>query len=268
MAKHKSGRALFEILAKERREEAARRSPQATPEPIVRRYGAGRETEAGSRRPTERPVQRTAPKRGGERRISLTYYHLAIAMVLVACAGMILFVLGTRFGRPRLPQTEARPTMEEVLKAPSAPGLVMPRPGATEEGAEEEAETGAPEEQQDTSAAVGAGTAPPPAEQAGRYRLRIARLSVSQSEYTDRLRALLSRNGVETDLEARAGSFILYSRVRFAAPDQDPAGRFAKEDVEKAKAFAKKVNGLLKEFEQKTGWPAATNPYFVVTTEE
>jgi len=146
MAKHKSGRALFEILAKERREEAARRSPQATPEPIVRRYGAGRETEAGSRRPTERPVQRTAPKRGGERRISLTYYHLAIAMVLVACAGMILFVLGTRFGRPRLPQTEARPTMEEVLKAPSAPGLVMPRPGATEEGAEEEAETGAPED--------------------------------------------------------------------------------------------------------------------------
>jgi len=259
MAKHKSGRALFEILAKARREEAARGGPQATPEPIVRRYGAGREAEAGSRRPTERPVQRTAPKRGGQKRISLTYYHLVIALVLVACAGMILFVLGTRFGRPRLPQTEAHPTMEEVHEAPPAPGLVTPRPGATEEGTEEEAETGA---------AVGAGAAPLPAEQAGRYRLRIARLSVSQSEYTDSLRALLSRNGVETDLEARAGSFILYSRVRFAAPDQDPAGRFAKEGVEKAKAFAEKVNGLLKEFEQKTGWPAATNPYFVVTTEE
>jgi hypothetical protein len=83
-------------------------------------------------------------------------------------------------------------------------------------------------------------------------RLRIARLEVSRSEYTDQLRTLLASRGVETDLATRGGYFILYSRERFV-----------KMDDEKATAFEKKVVEALKEFEQKTGWPAATNPYFV-----
>jgi len=244
MAKHKSGRALFEILAEERREEAARRGSQATPEPIVRRYGAGREAEAGSRRPTERPVQRTTPNRSGQRRINLTYYHLAIALVLVACAGIILFVLGTRFGGPSLPQTESRPTMEEVLESPTEPGLVppTPAPGPAPGPAPSPAPSPAP--------------APTPVP-AGQVRLRIARLKVERSGYTDQLRTLLLENDVETDMVARRGYFILYGRDRFPARD-DP----------KAKEFLKKIENLLKEFEQKTGWPAATNPYFVLTREE
>ena len=75
---------------------------------------------------------------------------------------------------------------------------------------------------------------------------------MARSEYTDQLRTLLASRGVETDLATRGGYFVLYSRERFA-----------KIDDEKATAFEKKVVEALKEFEQKTGWPAATNPYFV-----
>jgi hypothetical protein len=97
------------------------------------------------------------------------------------------------------------------------------------------------------------GGEPAPAAAAeGKFRLRIARLEVSRSEYTDQLRTLLASRGVETDLATRGGYFVLYSRERFV-----------KMDDEKATAFEKKVVEALKEFEQKTGWPAATNPYFV-----
>jgi hypothetical protein len=99
--------------------------------------------------------------------------------------------------------------------------------------------------------ATGVGETAGPAEQ-GKFRVRIARLEVSRSEYTDQLRTLLASRGVETDLATRGGYFILYSRERFV-----------KMDDEKATAFEKKVVAALKEFEQKTGWPAATNPYFV-----
>jgi len=235
MAKGKSQRALFEILAKERAQ--ARQQAEVKPGPIVRRYGG---EEGGGRQP---PVPaRPAGAVGGPSgpapiRVSLTVYWIVVAAAAVACLCVLFYLWGTRSRRePVPPNVEPRPTMEELSQGPVNEGLVGRREEATGAGVGE---------------ATGVGEAAGPAEQ-GKFRLRIARLEVSRSEYTDQLRTLLASRGVETDLATRGGYFVLYSRERFA-----------KMDDETATAFEKKVVEALKEFEQKTGWPAATNPYFV-----
>jgi hypothetical protein len=237
MAKGKSQRALFEILAKERAQ--ARQQTEAKPGPIVRRYGG---EEGGGRQPPG-PARPAGPVGGPSSaapiRVSLTVYWIVVAAVAVACLCALFYLWGTRSRRePVPPNVEPRPTMEEVGRGPTEAGLVAPskQQAPTKVGGE-----------------PGAAPAPAagPAEQ-GKFRLRIARLEVSRSEYTDQLRTLLASRGVETDLATRGGYFILYSRERFV-----------KMDDEKATAFEKKVVEALKEFEQKTGWPAATNPYFV-----
>jgi hypothetical protein len=263
MAKGKSQRALFEILTKERAQ--ARQQAEAKPGPIVRRYGGeegggGRALPFGSRLNVE--GERPAPIR-----VSLTVYWIVVAAVTVACLCVLFYLWGTRSHRePVPPNVEPRPTMEEVGRGPVNEGLVGRREEAAGAGAGEEAGAGAGEgagaragertgaragEGTGVGEGAGVGEAAGPAEQ-GKFRLRIARLEVSRSEYTDQLRTLLASRGVETDLATRGGYFILYSRERFV-----------KMDDEKATAFEKKVVEALKEFEQKTGWPAATNPYFV-----
>ncbi|MGB6917521.1 MAG: hypothetical protein WBF96_03190, partial [Phycisphaerae bacterium] len=178
-------------------------------------------------------------------RVSLTVYWIVVAAVTVACLCVLFYLWGTRSRRqPVPPNVEPRPTMEDVGRGPVNEGLVGRREEATGAGVGEGAGAEAGE-------GAGVGEAAGPAEQ-GKFRLRIARLEVSRSEYTDQLRTLLASRGVETDLVARGGYFILYSRERLA-----------KIDDETATAFEKKVVEALKEFEQKTGWPATTNPYFV-----
>lgn len=251
MAKGKSQRALFEILAKERAQ--ARQQAEAKPGPIVRRYGG---EEGGGRQPPV-PARPAGPVGGPSAaapiRVSLTVYWIVVAAVTVACLCVLFYLWGTRSRKePVPPNVEPRPTMEDVGRGPVNEGLVGRREEATGagvgEGAGAEAGEGAGAE---AGEGAGVGEAAGPAEQ-GNFRLRIARLEVSRSEYTDQLRTLLASRGVETDLVARGGYFILYSRERLA-----------KIDDETATAFEKKVVEALKEFEQKTGWPATTNPYFV-----
>jgi len=259
MAKGKSQRALFEILAKERAQ--AQQQAEAKPGPIVRRYGS---EEGGGRQPPvpARPAGAVGgPSAAAPIRVSLTVYWIVVAVVAVACLCVLFYLWGARSRRePVPPNVEPRPTMEEVGRGPVNGGLVGRREEATRvgvgEGAAAEAGEGAAAEAGEGAAAeagegAGVGEAAGPAEQ-GKFRLRIARLEVARSEYTDQLRTLLASRGVETDLATRGGYFVLYSRERFA-----------KLDDEKATAFEKKVVEALKEFEQKTGWPAATNPYFV-----
>ncbi|MCX5647885.1 MAG: hypothetical protein NTX40_02135 [Planctomycetota bacterium] len=250
MAKGKSQRALFEILTKERAQ--VRQQAEAKPGPIVRRYGG---EEGGGRQPPApaRPAMPVGGPPAAPVRVSLTAYWVVVAAVAVACLCALFYLWGTRSRRePVPPNVEPRPTMEEVGRGPVNEGFVGRREEATVAGVGEGtgaragAGTGVGE-----GAGAGVGEAAGPAEQ-GKFRLRIARLEVSRSEYTDQLRTLLASRGVETDLATRGGYFILYSRERFV-----------KMDDEKATAFEKKVVEALKEFEQKTGWPAATNPYFV-----
>ena len=249
MAKGKSQRALFEILAKERAQ--ARQQAEAKPGPIVRRYGG---EEGGGHQPPV-PARPAGPVGGPSSaapiRVNLTVYWIVVAAVAVACLCVLFYLWGTRSrSEPVPPDVEPRPTMEEVGRGPVDEGLVGRREEAAGAGEGIGARAG---EGVGARAGEGAGVgeAAGLAEQ-GKFRLRIARLEVSRSEYTDRLRALLVGLGVETDLATRGGYFVLYSRERFA-----------KMDDEKATAFEKKVVEALKEFEQKTGGPAATNPYFV-----
>ena len=259
MAKGKSQRALFEILAKERAQ--ARQQAEAKPGPIVRRYGG---EEGGGHQPPV-PARPAGPVGGPSSaapiRVNLTVYWIVVAAVAVACLCVLFYLWGTRSrSEPVPPDVEPRPTMEEVGRGPVDEGLVGRREeaaGAGEgigaragEGVGARAGEGAGARAGE-GAGVGVGEAAGLAEQ-GKFRLRIARLEVSRSEYTDQLRTLLASRGVETDLATRGGYFILYGRERFV-----------KMDDEKATAFEKKVVEALKEFEQKTGWPAATNPYFV-----
>ena len=259
MAKGKSQRALFEILTKERAQ--TRQQAEAKPGPIVRRYGG----EEGGGRPPPAPARPAGavggPSSAAPIRVSLTAYWIVVAAAAVACLCVLFYLWGTRSRREPVPPTvEPRPTMEEVGKGPTEAGLVAPAPLAPapsprEPGGEGralpfgsrltvEGERPAPSEPGGEQAPAGAAE--------GKFRLRIARLEVSRSEYTDQLRTLLASRGVETDLATRGGYFILYGRERFV-----------KMDDEKATAFEKKVVEALKEFERKTGWPAATNPYFV-----
>jgi len=264
MAKGKSQRALFEILAKERAQ--SRPKSEGKGGPIVRRYVG---EELGDR-PAPAPVQAAGAVGGatssGPTRVSLTVYWIVVAAAGVVCLCVLFYLWGTRSRRePVPPNVEPRPTMEEVGRGPVEGGLVSPAPPAPAPGLEGTARAPAPTgsnvEQGQAGRLTGEGERAAPSEGGGeqapaategKFRLRIARLEVTRSEYTDQLRTLLAGRGVETDLAARGGFFVLYSRERFV-----------KMDDEKAKAFEKQVVDALKEFEQKTGWPAATNPYFV-----
>ncbi len=222
---------------------------------------------------------------GVERRgAKYVYVWVALAAGGVVGLCLLLWVVVMWLSGPALPSVAERPTMEEVGEGPAEEGLVAPAapapapapspgPAPGEVGGEQgtlpfgsrlnvEGEQPAPGEVGGEQGALPFGSrlnvegeqpAPAPAPAAeGKYRLRIARLEVSRSEYTDQLRTLLAERGVETELEARSGYFVLYSQARFASLDADDA-----------KAFLGKVEAVQKEFERKTGWPATTNPYFV-----
>ena len=279
MAKHKSQRALFEILAKEK---AQQRPPtEAKPGPVVRPMGGGAEAAPGPRPPAAplgpRPaaagtargrlgdrlnVNGIPPRRGGGERRNAKYLWVAAAAIIGLCVFFLL--LGQWLSGPPLPSPPERPTMENVREGPPEAGLVAPAPPAPAPAPSlspapspapvpgpTPAPSPGPAPAPAPTPAPGPGPSPAPAAE-GKYRLRIARMEMARSDYTDQLRTLLAEGGIETDLEARSGYFVLYSRRRFESPD-----------AEEAKAFLAAVQKIEKTFERKTGWPAETNPYFV-----
>jgi formylglycine-generating enzyme required for sulfatase activity len=90
---------------------------------------------------------------------------------------------------------------------------------------------------------------PKPAPPSGpQFRVRIARLPVSQPNIIDSMREFLSQNGIETELETHSGYYILYGQERFP-------------DKKKADDTAMQVNKQLAAFEKKTRVPMGANAY-------
>ena len=237
----KQQRALFELLVTGREEDQARQMLETTRPPTQPAVGQ-EAAPPGETGPERVPAWggRLEP-RGG---LSPAYYYWALGLIAAGCLCAVVYFLVMRFrGGPAIPPDEGGPTFGDVRRGPVDEGLVRPSPPPpppSEEGTGDEAAQGT----------GGEGEKAPE----GRYRVRIARLDVARSEYTDRLRAFLADQGVETALEGRGGYYFLYSRARFAS-DTGP----------EIAAFLAGVNSALEQFEQVTGWPATTNPYVVPT---
>jgi len=315
MAKHKSQRALFDLLAKERGGERAKGEAAVRPAPVspggsfagpvVRTAGA---PQAEVPVPVARPPA-AAPRTGGiaDLRLSVNVYHLAVAVVAVLCLCVFFYCLGRSQAGPALPSPPKEPTFSDVRQSAVAPDLVRPDgrrsasggAGASPPGPSPGAASGGPA----PSPPRPAGPAPPPRPAggpsagapsgvprtggdapAGRpaaggpavpdartptpaapkapaaptgplYRVRIARLSVSQPDVVDRLRGYLVQQGIETDLETRGGFHVLYSRQEF--PDR-----------KKSDDLAERVNGRLEEFEKQTRTPTSKDAYSIQVTKE
>jgi hypothetical protein len=268
MAKSRQRRALFELLAKEHGPQAAKpvvpvrpagTAAASPPAPVSAPAAAGRPEAA------MKPVARASPEAlFAAGRVTVTYYQVAVAVLVAACLCVVSFVAGMHWdGGLRLPVTQPKPTFEDIQKGAPTAGLVKPRPDDTALGGAEHpndtggvgaktAEGGPEHAVAPAKGRTAVGGADATGEAGGKFRLRIAQLKISDASATDRLRAFLSQNGVETELTARRGLQFLYSQAKFV-----------KESDEKAKAFRDKVIGLLKAFKQQTGIQTSTDPYFV-----
>jgi hypothetical protein len=91
-------------------------------------------------------------------------------------------------------------------------------------------------------------TAGAPAPAAGAWRVRVARLAITNPEYTDKLRHFLQQGGVETELELRRQYYYLYTHARFATEAE-------------AEAFAQKVNALQRRFAAETKWAVPADAF-------
>ena len=273
MAKHKSQRALFELLSQERNRQKA--SPNATPPK------GGAETAAapspsvrgGAAKPDDRREPPTAPLRtaptvvtrkvvlsvGG---LHLQTYHLVIVGIVVVCLLYLFYLLGARFGGPGdgLPDVPARPTMDDIQGRQPEQNLVGPGPREADLGRRVEPEPqGVEPTPAEGTTETGRETGPTepepqpepePTPTGPQFRVRIARLDVSQPGAVDELRAFLARSGIETDLVTRGGYHVLYSRTRFA-------------DKTKADQLVTQVNKTLGSFERETGRPTSKDAYTV-----
>jgi len=85
--------------------------------------------------------------------------------------------------------------------------------------------------------------------------VRILQLSVSQSHAVDQLRDYLAARGVETDLEARGGNYILFSRERFP-------------DMRKSDEAVAQINKFLAAFEKEKRISTSKDAYSVKMTKE
>jgi hypothetical protein len=222
--------------------------------------------------------------------VVLTYSHLAIALVAIICLCVIVFVVGSRFFGPgeTLPVTERRPTFPEVQAGGVTPNLVAPGPvrpapvapspgpGSVRPGGvvpppsprpvgpvpaprpvtPEKAVTPMPMPRPVApEKAVGPEPAPaPPAPSGPQFRVRIARLPVSQPNTIDRMREFLSQKGVETELETHTGYYILYARDRFP-------------DKKRSDDAAGQINKYLAAFEKQTRIPTSNDAYSIQTKE-
>jgi len=285
MAKHKSQQALFDLLRKDLP------PGQAPAAPLIRRTAAAAPVAAAPPRPAERPrpepLVRSALAPSAAPRapllaqqVSVPVLHLLLAVIAVACLVAIAFVVGTRYGPERLPATERRPTFGEIQTGGTAPGLVAPGPAqpAAPAGIGPQPPSGkAPRPAPAPAPPVKGGPAPRPApvERPGgtavgpgrpvvtetpapagpQYRVRIARLAVSQPDAIDKMRAFLSQKGIETELDSRGGFYILYSSDRFP-------------DKKKSDALAAEINKQLEAFEKSTRIPTSRDAYSIQITKE
>lgn len=245
MAKHKSKRALYELLAKQRGLEKAKADVAAGAHtPPERAAEVPPRTEPVPIRRTTAPaivMQRTAIVIGGVR---LTWPYLVIAGVVLVCLCYLCYALGARSRGDGLPATEKHPTMEEIQTGKPIPGLVGP--GAKPPALGKKAPGGVKEP-------ITAKT--PPAPTGPQYRVRIARLDVSQPDAIDDLRAFLARDGVQTELVTRSGYHVLYSRQQFT-------------DKTKADGLALQINKSLEAFEKETRRPTSKDAYTVQIKKE
>ena len=285
MAKHKSQQALFDLLRKDLP------PGQAPAAPLIRRTAAAAPVAAAPPRPAERPrpepLVRSALAPSAAPRapllaqqVSVPVLHLLLAVIAVACLVAIAFVVGTRYGPERLPATERRPTFGEIQTGGTAPGLVAPGPAqpAAPAGIGPQPPSGkAPRPAPAPAPPVKGGPAPRPApvERPGgtavgpgrpvmtetpapagpQYRVRIARLAVSQPDAIDKMRAFLSQKGIETELDSRGGFYILYSSDRFP-------------DKKKSDALAAEINKQLEAFEKSAHIPTSKDAYSIQITKE
>jgi hypothetical protein len=285
MAKHKSQQALFDLLRKDLP------PGQAPAAPLIRRTAAAAPAAAAPPRPAERPrpeplVRSTLAPSAAPRapllaqQVSVPVLHLLLAVIAVACLVVIAFVVGTRYGPERLPATDKRPTFGEIQTGGVAPGLVAPGPAqpAAPAGVGPQPPSGkAPRPAPAPAPPVKGGPAPRPApvERPGdtavgpgrpvvtetpapavpQYRVRIARLAVSQPDAIDKMRAFLSQKGIETELDSRGGFYILYSSDRFP-------------DKKKSDALAAEINKQLEAFEKSTRIPTSRDAYSIQITKE
>ena len=286
MAKHKTQRALFDLMRGARAPELPP-ADAAKPSPVIRRVPAPSGTilpQAASTgapptgaRPLVYPTHAAAPASTGTGHLSVSHSQLVVAGIVVACLCVISFFVGQRFGGPEmpLPVVEKKPTFPDIRSGPATPNLVTPspgpsspsetgsaragsvvRPGAPAGGGRSAATapSGSPVEAGQPSPA-GRPAAVPAAPSGPLYRVRILQLSVSQSHAVDQLRDYLAKRGVETDLEARGGNYILFSRERFP-------------DMRKSDEAVAQINKFLAAFEKEKRISTSKDAYSVKMTKE
>jgi len=286
MAKHKAQRALFDLMRGARAPELPP-ADAAKPSPVIRRVPTPSGTilppaaSAGApptgARPMVYPPQAAAPASTGTGHLSVSHSQLAVAGIVIVCLCAISFFVGQRFGGPEMPMpvVEKKPTFPDIRSGPTTPNLVTPtpsrsalsetgparagsvaRPGAPAGGgrAAVAEPSGGPVEAGQPSPA-GRPAVAPAAPSGPQYRVRILQLSVSQSHAVDQLRDYLAKRGVETELEARGGNYILFSRERFP-------------DLRKSDEAVAQVRKLLGAFEKESRIPTSKDAYSVKMTKE
>jgi len=261
MAKHKAQRALFELLVKQRGQVKAKLAAGTGARPI-----SGAETytppkQAAKPPPPDEPVpimRRPAPAVvtrkaaiivGGVR---LTWPYLVIAGVVLVCLCYLFYALGARQVGDGLPTTEKHPTMEEIKGTTPVPGLVDPAAKRPKLGTKVPPKPGPGAEgtQPPDCATPPEGRTPPAPPSGPQYRVRIARIDVSQPAAIDDLRAFLARSGIQTDRVTRSGYHVLYSRRHFT-------------DKTESDALAIQINKALEAFEKETRRPTSKDAYTV-----
>jgi len=212
----------------------------------------------------------------------VTDHHLAIAGVAVTCLCVIAFAVGRWSAPETLPVTQKEPTMETIQSQAVTPGLVAQTPTrlpAVGRSTKPSGPSG-----RSVSPAVAPAAAPPaatedmampmvsskpaatepptpppppalPATGGLQFRVRIARLAVSQPDAIDRMRTFLAQNSVETELDTRGGYYVLYSRERFS-------------DKKKSDEAAAQINKHLAAFEKQTRIPTSKDAYSIQVTKE
>ena len=262
MAKHKAQRALFDLMRGARAPELPP-ADAAKPSPVIRRVPTPSGTilpptataavpQAGAR-PMVYPTQAAASASTGTGHLSVSHSQLAVAGIVIVCLCAISFFVGQRFGGPEMPMpvVEKKPTFPDIRSGPTTPNLATSTPsrsGGPIEAAPEPTEAGQP-------SPAGRPTVAPAASSGLPYRVRILQLSVSQSHAVDQLRDYLAARGVETDLDARGGNYILFSRERFP-------------DLKKSDEAVAQVRKLLGAFEKEFRIPTSKDAYSVKMTKE
>ncbi len=275
MAKRSPPRAFFEILREERQARTEREQQQKEevveeeerPAPLVRRRrepGPPPPPAAAAEPPA--PAERrqswisTVKARLAEGTVTLSYFWVGILAIVFAWLCVLCIFIGTWLAGPAsLPNPSREPDFPTVQAEAPTPGLLgeggptAPGPdtgGESHGGRQTETPVGG-SETTPAGEAPGAGGTPTTPQPKGEWRVRIAgRLPLSQTEYTDKLRAYLLQHGIETELDLRQQYYYLYTSKQFATKAESDR-------------FKETVNALKVRFARETGWRADPDAYSV-----